>query len=239
MHRDRAVRIHRSFRKSRRTAREAHRGRRALVDLALRKIRGLRAREQVLVLDRPLGCRPLSDRDEMLEPAAPDEALAQWPEHLVRDQHPVARVRRDVREVVRVEAEVERVRDHPAGRDPDVRLQVLKVVPAERGDAVAVPEPELVPKGRGQPLRPGGEVRVRVAMPPAVGESRDDLLVAEKLLAASQNRRHVQLVVHVQAVHVSLLVLRRLAPTSRRTPCSVFRRAARRRRRRGAWSRTR
>ena len=44
-------------------------------------------------------------------------------------------VRRDVREVVRVQAQVQRVQDEAAARDAEVRLVVLVVVPAERRDA--------------------------------------------------------------------------------------------------------
>jgi hypothetical protein len=52
-------------------------------------------------------------------------------------------VRRDVADVVRVQAQVERVQDEAAARDAEVRLEVLVVVPAERRDAVAALEPEL------------------------------------------------------------------------------------------------
>jgi hypothetical protein len=44
-------------------------------------------------------------------------------------------------------------------------------------------------------------------MPAAVGQARDDLPVAEELLAAAQDGRDVQLVVHDQAFHLSLLRL--------------------------------
>ena len=63
---------------------------------------------------------------------------------LVDDHRAVVRVRCDVREVVRVQAQVERVQHEAAARDAEVRLVVLVVVPAERRDAVAALEPELV-----------------------------------------------------------------------------------------------
>ncbi len=99
------------------------------------------------------------------------------------------------------------MRDHAADRDADVGLEVLVVVPAEGRHAVAVAEPELVPERRSQLSRAGREVGVRVPVPAPVGEARDDLPVAEELLAAPQDRRHVELVVHDQAFHVSLLAV--------------------------------
>ena len=56
-------------------------------------------------------------------------------------------------EVVRVQAQVQRVEHEPAARDPEVRLQVLVVVPAQRGDAVAALEAELL-QGDGELLGP-------------------------------------------------------------------------------------
>ena len=55
-------------------------------------------------------------------------------------------------------------------------------------------------------FRAGRELGVGVAVPAAVGQAGDDLPVAEELLGPAQDRRHVQLVVHDQAFHLSLLV---------------------------------
>ena len=142
---------------------------------------------------------------DVLEAGALAEVLDERPEHLVRDQHLVARVRRDVGQVVGVEAEVERVRDHPADGDADVGLEVLVVVPGEGADAVAVLQAELVAQRGGEAAGARRELGVRVAMPASVGKARDDLAVAEELLAAPQDRGHVELVIHDQAFHLSLL----------------------------------
>ena len=204
MDRDRAVRVERALRLARGAARVAHGRGGPLVDLALLEVARLGAREEVLVLDRAVGRRPVADRDDVLEPGALAEVLDERPEHLVRDEHLVARVRRDVGDVVGMEAEVQRVGHHAADRDADVGLQVLVVVPAERPHAVAVLQPELVAERCREPARPWRELGVRVAVPALVGQARDDLPVAEELLAAPQDRGHVELVVHDQAVHFSL-----------------------------------
>ena len=98
--------------------------------------------DQCLELERAVGRGPVADRDHVLEAAPADELLCERPQRLVDDQHPVAGVGRDVRVVVGVQAEVEGVRDEPARRCPDVRLEVLVVVPHERRHPVAVLEPE-------------------------------------------------------------------------------------------------
>ena len=78
----------------------------------------------------------------MLEADPVDELRGERPQHLVDDEHAVARVRGDVRVVVGVQAEVQRVRDEAADRRADVRLEMLVVVPHQRGDAVAVAQAE-------------------------------------------------------------------------------------------------
>ena len=92
----------------------------------------------------PSGRRAVADRDDVLEAGALAEVLDERPEHLVRDQDAIARVRRDVGQVVGVQSKIERVRDHPAHRDADVGLEVLVVVPGEGADAIAVLQAELV-----------------------------------------------------------------------------------------------
>ena len=87
----------------------------------------------------------------MLDRRPLPELLEQRQERAVDDHGAVARVSRDVREVVRVEAEVERVEDEAAARDAEVRLVVLVVVPAERRDAVAALEPGLLQRDRELP----------------------------------------------------------------------------------------
>ena len=72
------------------------------------------------------------------------ELLEQRQQLPVDDDRLVAGVRRDVREVGRVQAEVQRVQDEAAARDAEVALVVLVVVPRERRDAVAGLEAEVL-----------------------------------------------------------------------------------------------
>ena len=155
---------------------------------------------ELLVVDRAVRRVAGADRDDVLEAHAVDELRGERPEHLVDDEHAVARVRRDVRVVVGVQAEVQGVRDEAAHRRADVRLEVLVVVPHERRDAVAVLEAETAQRDR-EPLRARREVGVRVPVPALVREPRDDLALGVELVAAAEDRRDVQLVVHHQALH--------------------------------------
>jgi hypothetical protein len=136
----------------------------------------------------------------VLEPDPLGELLRERPQHLVDDEHAVARMARDVRVVVRVQPEIHRVRHEPARRCPDVRLEVLVVVPHERRHAVAVLEAEAAQRDR-EPLGAGGELPVAVAVPALVRQPGDDLPVPVELVGAAEDRRHVQLVVHHQPLH--------------------------------------
>ena len=98
------------------------------------------------------------------------------------------------------------MRDEPAHGRAHVRLEMLRVVPHERSDAVAVLEPEL-PEADDELLRPRDEVGVRVAVPALVGQAARDLVLAVELVGSAEECWDVELVVHHQAVHVlSLLV---------------------------------
>ena len=99
-----------------------------------------------------------------------------------------------------MQPQVERVQDEASARDPEVRLQVLVVVPAQRPHAVARLEAEL-PEPDRELLRPARQVAVRVAVEALVGQPGDDLLVAEVSLRAPKHRRKRELEVHHQAVH--------------------------------------
>jgi len=128
------------------------------------------------------------------------ELFEQRQERTVDDHRAVAGVGCDVREVVRMKAEVERVEDEAAARDAEVRLVVLVVVPAERRHAVAALEAGL-PQGRGQ--LPGAPQRLAVvgAVEALVGEAGDDLAVAEERLRPAQQVREREREVHHQAFH--------------------------------------
>ena len=202
--RDRAVRVDDAFRPAGGTARVTHRRRGALVEVAVGECGFVRAREQLLVVDRSVGCLTVADRDHVLEAAPFHELRQERPQHLVGDEHAIACMRRDVGVVVGVQAQVQRVGDEPADGRTDVRLEMLVVVPHERRHAISVLQPEAAQRHR-KPLGTGGEVGVRVAVPALVGQPRGDLAITEELLAAAQDGRDIELVVHHQALHLTPL----------------------------------
>ena len=69
-----------------------------------------------------------------------------------------------------MQAQVQRVQDEAAARDAEVRLEVLVVVPAERRDAVAALEAELVCSATASCFARRGEVGVGVAVEALVGQ---------------------------------------------------------------------
>ena len=136
----------------------------------------------------------------MLDVGVALELLDERQQRPVRDQHAVAGVLRDVADVAVMEPQVQGVEHETAARDAEVRLHVLVVVPAERGDAIALLEAEPLQRD-GELLRAPRHVGVRVAVEALVGQPGDDLLLAEERLRAPQEVRKRQLEVHHQAVH--------------------------------------
>src|SRR5262249_59133665 len=116
-----------------------------------------------------------------VEAATARERLREGPQDLVDDEDAVAAVRRDVRVVIRVQAEVQRVRDEATDGRADVRLEMLGVVPHERSDAVSVLEAELAERDD-ELLRARDEVGVRVAVPALVRLAARDLAVSEQVV---------------------------------------------------------
>ena len=202
----RAVRVDDAARPARRAARVTHRGGLALVELRVLPLVRIGGREQLLV-------RVLHDPD-VLDLRPLPELVEQRQERAVDDHGPVAGVIRDVVEVVRMEAEVERVEDEAAARDAEVRLVVLVVVPAERRHAVAALETRLLQRD-GQLPRTAHRVAVVRAVEALVGQARDDLAVAEERLRAAQQVRQRQREVHHQAVHPAHSPMRERRPRLR------------------------
>ena len=91
----------------------------------------------------------LAHHDHVLELDALTQLLGEPHERLVDDERDVAGVRGDVRQLVDVQAEVQRVEHGPRRRHAEVRLEVPQMVPAQRADAVSATH--------AQPLEGGGE----------------------------------------------------------------------------------
>jgi len=99
-----------------------------------------------------------------------------------------------------VQPQIERVQHEAAARDAEVRLVMLRVVPAQRRDAVAALEAETLQRDR-ELARAPHRVAVRRATDALVGETRDDFAVAEVRFRPTQQVRQRELEVHHQAVH--------------------------------------
>ena len=188
----RAVRVEDALRQAGGAARVAHRRGLVLVQLRVAPGGGVGGGEKLLV--------GVLDDEDVLDRRPLAELVEERDEALVDDHGPVVRVRRDVGEVVRVQAQVQRVQDEAAAGDAEVRLEVLMVVPAERRDAVAALEPELGERDR-ELLRAPHRLAPGRAVEALVGEPGDDLVGPVVRLDAPQHVRQRELEVHHQAVH--------------------------------------
>ena len=94
------------------------------------------------------GGAAVADHDHMTESAASRNRSSSGTSDASTITHPVLGVSRDVRQLVRVQPEVERVQHRAEQRHGEVGLEVAVVVPAERGDAVAGADAERAERAR-------------------------------------------------------------------------------------------
>ena len=139
--------------------------------------------------------------DDMLKPRAVTELLEHRQERTVDDHHLVAGVRDDVRQLVGVQADIERMEHGTHRRDADVGLEMLVVVPAQRSDAVVIANTELA-QCAGQPVGAEEALAVRRAVERLVGAATDDRLARMQLPGPARHGRNRELKVHHQAVHM-------------------------------------
>src|SRR5918997_3198236 len=134
------------------------------------------------------------------------DAVEQFYEGLVYEQHPVLGVVDDIGEVVLTQTWVQGVQDQPRGRYAEVGFEVLVGVPGEGNDPVALLQPEL-PQSYGELLGAPDEVSVGVTVEALVGAAGNDLFHAVEILGPLEDRWQGQLVVLDQSFHWSSLRL--------------------------------
>ena len=99
-----------------------------------------------------------------------------------------------------MQAQVERVQDAAHNRDAEIRLEVLVMVPAQRGHGISGLDPQP-PERESEFLRPLRHVAIRVAVKAPVRQARHDFLLEEMLLRTPKHPIQRQLIIHHQAVH--------------------------------------
>jgi hypothetical protein len=136
----------------------------------------------------------VTDHDHVLEVPVVTKALELLEQGLVDDDRLVFGVGGHEAELVGMQAGVDRVQDRAHGRDGEVELEVLGLVPQHGGHAVTAADAELG-QGAGQPPRAGDRLAHRRAVHRAVGAPEDHLALAAQLLGSLDDRRERELVV--------------------------------------------
>ena len=188
MQRDRAMGIEHALGFAGRPGRVTHAGAGRLVDVDVAWIAAA-ALEQRLVVLVLVRCRQVAERknDDSIEVHLVPDLLEGRQQDVVHDEKSIPGVVDDVRELVRMQPEVERV-DHAAdGRHAEIRFEVSKVVPHQRRDAIAGLEAGVLQDSR-ERTRSTVEVRVGVAMRGVVRPLRDDLHLGKDGPGAIQKR---------------------------------------------------
>ena len=108
-------------------------------------------------------------------------------QHVVDDQEAVLGIVRDPADLVGRQAQVQRVHHAAGRRDAEVALEVRVVVPAQRGDALAVLQAELL-QGRSQRARASVVLGVGVRAQRLVRQARDDRVVSEQIVPARSSK---------------------------------------------------
>ena len=138
--------------------------------------------------------------DDLLEGSARAELVEQREQDVVDDEEPVLRVRRDEREIVRREPQVERVHHASGERRAEVRLEMRRVVPHQGRDPIAAPQtrPEQRSRQRAGAFdhrAPRGAVQRAVRLP------RNDLDVGEVPGGSIRQDRYGEGQIHHGAAH--------------------------------------
>ena len=140
------------------------------------------------------------------------QLLQQRQEHGVGEQVAILGVVHDVGDLIGEQAGIDGVTDGADPGDAVVQLEMPVVVPGERGDALALPDAEPVPKRSGQLLGAlaergiGGAVRRRIRR---AGHHLDCAVARRRVV---QNRRDQKRPIHHQAAHHRLHELEACPP---------------------------
>jgi len=112
----------------------------------------------------------------------------------------VAGVRRDVRQLITMQSDVERMQHEPARGHAVIRLEMARVVPAERGDAIAALDAELSQAGH-ETTGALEAFAVVVAKQRAIRAPAHDFLARIRPLGVAEQRRERKRIVHHEAMH--------------------------------------
>ena len=127
------------------------------------------------------------------------DLFPQWQQRLIHEHDLIVGIVDDERELVGVKPEIQGVEDTAHQRDAEVRLEMLVVVPAERGHPIAGTDAETLQRA-GQAPRAGGEIGVGVPVDRLVRPTRDDLAPRKDADSVTENRLQREREVHHQAV---------------------------------------
>ena len=167
--------------------------------------RGSRPGDERLILQEAVGHgrrRADDDYDGNVDERV--DLVPQREQGFVDEKRAIAGMVHDVGELLRMKPEVEGVEDAAGERHGEIGLEMLRMVPPERGDAIAGSDAEAAQRA-GQAARAVGEITEGAALERAIGEPGHDLAAAEQRLATAEDGRQRERVVHHQAGHGHLL----------------------------------
>ena len=180
---------------------KTHRSRIVLIERGVGEVPSPR-REQLLVAVHPRRSGLAAERcdDDSLELDVIFDLLVCRQEHIVDNEEAIAGVVRNEGDLVRMEAEIERVEHATGRRDAEIAFQMTGVVPHERCHTVAGTQPGAE-QGVRELSRAAMEIRVAVALDLAAGVAGNDLGLAEERARAIEDRIEREREIHHPAAH--------------------------------------
>ncbi len=176
------------------------RGKQLLVRMHLPTGTGQRGRGRRVWLGRRTSDYHVPDRGSVRKHLSEQRDQAR-----VHDHDVVSGVVGDITDDLRVQPEGERMQDRTHRRNGQVRLEMLGVVPHQRGDPLVAVHAER-PEGASEPGRPGAGLRVRLAAD-AVSRAGYHLAFAIGGAAEPHDSCHCQRDIHHRAAHRTSSVL--------------------------------
>jgi hypothetical protein len=120
----------------------------------------------------------------------------------IENQKPVLGMPNDIRDIIRVQPEVQCMKHCPHGRHTEIRLHMLRLIPHEGGDPVPWLDTCAL-QGSREPSRTSMQIPHCGSRVNPVGFRRDNVRIPEQLPRALQNAGHQQRAPHHRRLHES------------------------------------
>ena len=201
----RAMRVNNAFGVARGAGSETHRSAVIFIEGGIFEFSG-GAGEQIFVVESAGRNRAAAVRhdDDLFECRVVAEFIEQRDRDIVDDQKTILSLTGNGGDFVRMESQIQRMKDRAGGRHAEEGFEVCILIPEHRSDAIAALYAKLR-ESFGEAARSIVEDAIAGADERAVGSARNDFNIGEEFAGALEERGEQERVVHHGPVHVTPL----------------------------------